>query len=56
MKVTPVSLSFEGQEGGADPELQNVEITNNGTGTLNWTAVANGESAQRKCRRSIFRH
>ncbi|HDH10985.1 MAG TPA: PKD domain-containing protein [Nitrospirae bacterium] len=41
MKVTPVYLSFEGQVGGVDPVLQNVNISNDGAGTLNWTAVAN---------------
>ena len=41
MKITPVALSFEGQEGGVDPALQNVEISNNGTLTLNWTAGTN---------------
>jgi hypothetical protein len=38
MLVSPLSLSFEAQEGGSNPALQTVEITNNGTEILNWTA------------------
>jgi hypothetical protein len=38
MEVDPVSLSFQGQQGGADPATQDIEILNNGNGTLNWTA------------------
>ena len=41
MEVTPTSLSFQGQQGGADPALQNVEIKNNGSEILNWTASTN---------------
>jgi PKD repeat protein len=41
MEVSPLSILFEGQSGGANPALQEVEISNNGTGTLNWTAVTN---------------
>jgi len=37
MEVSPSSLTFEGQEGGSNPALQNVEIKNNGAETLNWT-------------------
>jgi len=37
MTVTPLSLSFEGQEG-SSPAEQTVQIANNGTSTLNWTA------------------
>ncbi|MBI5196916.1 MAG: hypothetical protein HZA10_11445 [Nitrospirae bacterium] len=37
MGVSPLTLSFEGQQGG-DPQAQNVEISNTGTGTLNWSA------------------
>ncbi len=40
MEVSPLTLSYEGQEDGADPASQNVTITNNGTGTLTWTAEA----------------
>lgn len=41
MEVSPLSLSFEGREGDADPALQSVTITNNAASVLNWTAVAN---------------
>jgi len=40
MATTPASLSFEAEEGGASPSLQNITITNSGEGTLNWTAVS----------------
>jgi PKD repeat protein len=38
MGLSPSSLLFEGNMGGADPALQGIEISNSGTGTLNWTA------------------
>ncbi len=38
MSVNTSSMSFEGQEGGTNPAYQTVEISNSGTGTLNWTA------------------
>ena len=41
MEISPLTLSFTGKEGGNAPASQNVEITNNGSGTLNWTAGAN---------------
>jgi PKD repeat protein len=41
MEISPLFLSFEGQMGGADPPLQNVQINNNGPDTLNWTADTN---------------
>jgi PKD repeat protein len=42
MGVAPLSLSFEGSRGGASPPLQSVDISNNGSQTLNWTASNNG--------------
>jgi hypothetical protein len=41
MSVSPLSLSFEGVECGTPPVAQTVTITNNGNGTLNWTASSN---------------
>ncbi|MBI5665318.1 MAG: PKD domain-containing protein [Nitrospirae bacterium] len=38
MQLTPLSLNFQGQQYGNDPSSQNVEIRNNGTRTLEWTA------------------
>ncbi|MDO9287673.1 MAG: FG-GAP-like repeat-containing protein [Thermodesulfovibrionales bacterium] len=40
MTTSPASLSFEAEEGGASPSLQDITITNSGEGTLNWTAVS----------------
>jgi PKD repeat protein len=39
MQTSPLSLSFEGEEYGADPASQSVTIANNGSGTLDWTAA-----------------
>ncbi|MBI4839219.1 MAG: hypothetical protein HY806_08810 [Nitrospirae bacterium] len=39
MGVSPLVLLFEGQQGGS-LQAQNVEVSNTGTGTLNWTASA----------------
>ncbi len=39
MGVTPISLSFEGEVGGSNPASQNVEISNDGPATLNWTVT-----------------
>ncbi len=41
MAVTPSSLSFQENEGGAASATQDVQISNAGTETLNWTASAN---------------
>jgi hypothetical protein len=38
MEVTPLSLTFEGQQNSSAPALQAVEIRNNGSGAFNWTA------------------
>ncbi len=38
MDASPLSLTFDGEREGAAPALQGVEISNSGTGTLNWTA------------------
>jgi hypothetical protein len=38
LQVSPTQLDFEAIEGGADPASQSFTITNDGTGTLNWTA------------------
>jgi PKD repeat protein/sugar lactone lactonase YvrE len=40
MEVAPLSLTFEGEKGGAALPLQEIQISNSGTGTLNWTAEA----------------
>lgn len=37
--VSPSFLSFQGEEGGRDPDPQTLTITNIGSGTLNWTAA-----------------
>jgi hypothetical protein len=39
--VTPGSLTFSAQAGGADPPAQMLAVTNGGTGSLSWTASAN---------------
>ncbi len=39
MEVRPSSLNFQGQEGGAVPALQGIEVENTGAAVLNWTAV-----------------
>lgn len=41
MAVSPLSLTFEGQELAVNPALQSINITNNGTSILNWTASSN---------------
>jgi len=38
MQVAPPSLDFQGQQYGSNPSSQNVEISNNGSSILNWTA------------------
>jgi sugar lactone lactonase YvrE len=38
MDVAPLNLTFEGEQNGPNPDLQTVEIRNNGSGTLNWTS------------------
>jgi len=37
--LSPASLSFTAQQGGANPASQTVAISNSGSGTLNWTAA-----------------
>ncbi|HXX76194.1 MAG TPA: hypothetical protein VEI50_13780 [Nitrospiraceae bacterium] len=39
--VSPTSLSFTATQGGANPATQTLNISNTGTGTLNWTASDN---------------
>lgn len=39
LSVTPLSLLFEGVEGGINPVLQNISIDNTGGGVLDWTAT-----------------
>lgn len=39
--VSPSSMSFSGTAGGANPASQTLNISNSGTGTLNWTASSN---------------
>ncbi|MEW6715718.1 MAG: hypothetical protein AB1306_11605, partial [Nitrospirota bacterium] len=41
MAVSPLSLAFEGQELAVNPAPQSINITNNGTSILNWTASSN---------------
>jgi PKD repeat protein len=41
MQISPHSLNFQGQQYGNNPASKNVEITNNGTKILDWTASAN---------------
>ncbi len=43
MQTSPLSLSFEGEENGTDPATQDVVITNNGPGALNWTASTDSD-------------
>lgn len=43
MLVAPLSLTYQGQEGGSSPATQSVTISNNGTGALSWSA-GSGES------------
>jgi hypothetical protein len=40
LQVSPTSLNFQGEEGGANPEPQPITITNAGGGLLNWTATS----------------
>ncbi|MCK5739801.1 choice-of-anchor D domain-containing protein, partial [bacterium] len=37
--VTPTALSFSATEGGSNPAVQELTITNSGDGTLNWSAA-----------------
>jgi len=39
--VNPASLSFSAQQGGTNPPNQTFNITNGGTGTLNWSITDN---------------
>lgn len=39
MGVSPLFLTFQGQEGGTNPAAQSITITNNDTNALNWSAV-----------------
>jgi hypothetical protein len=41
LSVSPLSLSFEGQENGLNPVPQNISITNSGGSAVNWTASSN---------------
>jgi hypothetical protein len=41
MEVSPLYINFEWQRGGEEPSPQSVEIINNGSETLNWTANTN---------------
>ena len=41
LSVTPGSLAFTGQAGGANPASQPMSVTNAGGGTLSWTASGN---------------
>jgi len=40
LSVSSSSLTYSGQAGASNPAAQSVNITNSGTGTLNWTATA----------------
>lgn len=40
MEAAPSSIAFEARQFGGDPPAQTVNITNSGSGTLNWTASA----------------
>jgi sugar lactone lactonase YvrE len=42
MTVTPLNLNFQGQDGGSNPAVQSVAISNTGTLELNWSASING--------------
>jgi dUTPase len=39
--VSPTSLTFSGVAGGSNPASQSVAVTNNGGGTLSWSATSN---------------
>jgi hypothetical protein len=39
--LSPTSFSFTGQQGGANPATQTLNISNGGSGTVNWTASGN---------------
>jgi uncharacterized protein YjdB len=39
--LNPTSLSFSGQQGGANPAIQTLNVTNSGGGMLPWTASSN---------------
>ncbi|NOZ87843.1 MAG: hypothetical protein GXP49_16595 [Deltaproteobacteria bacterium] len=41
LHISPITLTFDADEGGQDPAAKAVHITNSGTGTLNWTAATN---------------
>ncbi|MFN7919853.1 MAG: malectin domain-containing carbohydrate-binding protein [Bryobacteraceae bacterium] len=41
LTVAPTSLTFTATQGGANPAAQNSDVTNSGSGTLNWTATSN---------------
>jgi len=38
LSVSPASLSFSGQQGGANPGAKTIDIANTGAGTLDWSA------------------
>ncbi|KAF0144039.1 MAG: hypothetical protein FD156_2196 [Nitrospirae bacterium] len=40
MTVSPLALSFEAEEGGTTPPMQDLTITNSGEGILNWIATS----------------
>lgn len=44
LSVTPLSLTFEADEGGPNPEPQTLTIRNSGGGTLNWQATVSTQS------------
>lgn len=39
LQVAPVTLDFTATEGGSDPAAQTFQVTNTGTGALDWTAT-----------------
>lgn len=41
LQVSPTSLSFQGQEGGSNPDAQALQIINEGGDTLSWSASTN---------------
>lgn len=45
LKLEPENMSFTGDEGGSNPPSQTLKITNNGNGTMNWTATTDTDNA-----------
>jgi hypothetical protein len=41
LNTTPSTLSFSATAGGADPAAKTIDVSNTGSGTLNWTASEN---------------